>query len=183
MKKTLLFAVALFLISNITLLAEDTFNKDKSNLNVGVGFGSALWGDPVLPPISASYEIGWPSDSTEVLQKASIGGYVGFSMTESEYSWGIYSYTHIIVGARGSYHFYNTDNLDLYAGGMIGYNIVSSSYESKSSGYTRSSSAHGSEFSYAFFAGGRYYFTDTFGAFAELGYGVAYLNFGLTVKL
>jgi hypothetical protein len=41
----------------------------------------------------------------------------------------------------------------------------------------------GGGFTYNVFVGGRYYFTDNIGAFAELGYGISILNLGLCVKL
>ncbi len=185
MKKVLFSLIAVLLFSTVLLSAKGPYTRDHSDLNIGVGFGSTLYGDAAIPPITASYEIPLPVDSpSDITKKISVGGVAGISMTESDYYFGTYSYTHIIIGARGSYHFYNEGNIDAYGGLMIGYNIVSSSYESKSghSDYGHSTSA-GSGITYSAYVGGRYYFSDSFGAFLELGYGLAYLNLGVTLKL
>lgn len=183
MKKALLIALAVILTGSMTLMAEGPFSKDHGMLNAGLGIGSTLTGDATLPPVTVSYEVGWPADSPDFFKKMSIGGLVGLSLTEYDYFYGTFNYTHIIVGARGSYHFYNKDKFDAYGGVMLGYNIISSSYESKSGYDDYDYAAASSGITYSAFLGARYFFTDKFGAFAELGYGIAYLNFGLTMKM
>lgn len=170
MKKLCLFLIVLFFAS-VTLSAKGIYNEGDNDLNAGIGLGSTLVGSLTLPPIAASYEIGFTPE-------ISGGGYLGFAMSEDSWSSYTWKYTHIIIGARGSYHFYNTNNMDIYAGLMVGYNVVSVdspgdyNYSAASSGIT-----------YSAFVGAKYYFSDTFGAFAELGYGVAYLSLGVTLKL
>jgi hypothetical protein len=181
MKKVLLFAVALLVAGSMSVMAQGPFNKDTGVLNAGIGFGSFLSGDEVLPPITLSYEVGWPSNDG-IFEKMSVGGTVGFGT--SEYNW-FYSdctlnYTHIILGARGSYHFYNKGKFDAYAGLMLGYNIVSSEWDCDFDGEYDASS---SSFTYSAYLGARYYFTPKIGAFAEIGYGIAWLNVGLAVKI
>ncbi len=61
---------------------------------------------------------------------------------------------------------------------MLGYNIASASWDGAGS---PSVSAGGA--TYSVFVGGRYHFSEKFGAYAELGYGIAYLQFGVTVKM
>lgn len=151
----------------------------EKNLNIGVGFGSTLVGGLDLPPISASYEVG-----TDLLTipNVSLGGYFGFA--QSSENWGLWelSYTHIILGARGSYHFYSNKQWDCYGGLMIGYNIVSSSVDGPDEdGYNYSAAS--SELTYSLHAGARYYISQNFGFYAELGYGVVYLNLGATFRL
>ena len=175
----------LLILSTSESFAKGPYNKDKSDLNIGIGIGSSLVGDATLPPITASYEIGFPWKTNDFTKKVSLGGYAGFAMTETDWLWGTWSYTHVIIGARGSYHFYSEDDIDAYGGLMIGYNIVSSSVEYKH-GYSHLpsyQSASGSGLTYSAFVGGRYYFSDSFGAYSELGYGIAYLSVGITLKM
>jgi hypothetical protein len=64
---------------------------------------------------------------------------------------------------------------------MLGYNILNS----KETGDWPSGtyySANSSAFIWAFYVGGRYYFTDSFAAMLELGYGIAWLNIGVAFK-
>lgn len=168
----IVLTVALFFVA-MTADAK-VYENGKSYLNAGIGLGSTLVGDITLPPISASYEMGFTD-------KISAGGFVGFALSEEDYSFGTYSYSHIIIGGRGSYHFYNEKDMEAYAGAMVGYNIVSASYESKS-GYTASGSASGSDLTYSVYLGGRYMFTEMLGVYGEFGYGVSYLNVGITAK-
>lgn len=90
-----------------------------------------------------------------------------------------YSYT--IIGVRGDYHFYTTDKLDTYGGLMLGYDIVSDKRHGEGDG--ADSNASGSDASFSIYVGGRYFFNPHIGAFAELGYGIAWLNLGMTFNL
>ena len=67
--------------------------------------------------------------------------------------------------------------LDTYAGLMLSYDIVSSNYDAFAN-YIK-----GSRVDWSIFLGGRYFFTEKIGAFAELGYGFYNLNLGVTFKL
>ncbi|MCB9024666.1 MAG: hypothetical protein H6542_08910 [Lentimicrobiaceae bacterium] len=91
-------------------------------------------------------------------------------------------HVNLIIGARGSFHYPLIDKLDTYTGLMIGMNIVSA----KETGdidplYNYSASSSGVIWSW--YAGGRYYFSDKFAAMAEIGYGIAWLNLGVALKL
>lgn len=177
MYKSLTIIIFFAIFAASTLVAEGPYNQNNSDLNIGIGLGSTLVGSMTIPPISASYEVG-------ITDKISAGGYLGFAATEDKWGWGsddwTWKYTNIIIGARGSYHFYNEDKIDAYGGLMLGYNIVSVTTPSAYHG--GSYSASGSEFVYSIHGGGKYYFSDSFGAFAELGYGVTYFTLGVTFK-
>ena len=110
-----------------------------------------------------------------------IGGYIGYSGAKWEYSgWG-WKYTNFVIGARGVGHYQLFDKFDTYTGLMLGYDIVNSKEIGTIPGMG-GYSASGSSFIWAWFAGGRYYFTDSFGAMAELGYGISYLTLGVSYK-
>lgn len=81
-------------------------------------------------------------------------------------------------------HFTGIDkeNLDLYAGLMASYNLLNYSYEDNSGFNSGNTGNFGNAAGLTLFAGARYYFSDNLAAFAELGYGVAYLNLGISLK-
>ncbi|MDA3843994.1 MAG: hypothetical protein PF588_06475 [Candidatus Kapabacteria bacterium] len=135
MKSFILLLAALLIFSTSDSIAKKKgaksgpYNMEQADLNIGLGLGgSAFAGDMTIPPISASYEVGFTD-------KISGGGFLAYAGSEYKYSWGTWSYTNIIIGARASYHFYSKDKIDAYGGLMIGYNIVSSSWEANS-GYS-----------------------------------------------
>ncbi len=152
-----------------------------------MGIGSTLYSGSgyktVLPPLSASFEIGVTELGPGIL---GVGGYLGLSSYKWEdayggSSWG-WKYSNTIIGARGNYHYNFAENLDTYAGLMLGYNIINSKETGDwPSGYD-DYSANSSSFIWAFYVGGRYYFSDSFAAMLELGYGIAWLNIGVAFK-
>jgi len=177
MKKlfSILFVVAIF--AGISF--GQGYQKGVNNLNIGIGFGDVVggYGSQDFPPISVGLQFG-------IHEKISVGGIIGYSTSSESWFYGKYKYSYIIIGARGEYHFMEpSDKLDLYAGVTLGYNIVSSSWEANNgySGY--SATASGSDLFYGFHAGARYAFSPTFGAFAEVGYGLGIINIGVNFKL
>ena len=179
MKK--LLSVSIFIVLVASLSFGQTYKKGNNMLNIGIGPGLAgIYGTMDIPSISAGFQAG-------IHEKFSVGGIVGYS--SSSYDGGTYlghdyewTYTYIVIGARGEYHFVDADveDLDLYGGVTLGYNIVS---VSEPSGYTGFYSSEGSYLLSGFHAGGRYYFSQSIGAFLELGYGVGYIVAGVTFRL
>jgi len=177
MKKIITIAAILILSSQ---LFAQGYDKNKTVLNAGIGFGLAgIYGDATLPPISLGLQFG-------VNEKISVGGMVGFSTSTYDlgsflgknYEW---DYTYIIVGARGEYHFLETsDKLDAYAGLTLGYSVAS---VSEPSGYSGFYTAESGYFLYGVHVGARYALSNSLGVFGELGYGVGYLTAGVFFKL
>lgn len=176
--KKIIFTIAIAF--GLTASAQ-TYDEGDNLLNIGIGLGSAFkTGTTSLPPISASFEHGFTD-------KISAGGIIAYTGSKEEISFGTTTYTfkysYLIIGARGSYHFYNTDKLDAYGGLMLGYNIANSKVEvTGPSGVFNPQPASVGGVAYGFHLGGRYYFNDKVAAFAELGYGLAILNVGITMK-
>lgn len=177
MKKTFLsFA---FAVITVVAFGQSHQAGDK-NLNVGIGIGSRFaTGDISIPPVGVSYEVG-------IKDNISIGGYLGYSASKNEVSvvgstWA-WKYTYIIVGARGAYHLdIDNDKIDPYGGLLLGYNIASVKWDGSGNDPGTAASAGG--FTYSLFVGSRYAFTEKLGAFAELGYGISWLQLGLNLKM
>lgn len=81
-----------------------------------------------IPPVSVSYEQGIMDDVLDV-GSIGVGGYIGYTSASWETNWlgGSYGwkYTNFILGVRGSFHYPLVDNIDTYAGVLLGYNVVS----------------------------------------------------------
>lgn len=176
--KKIIFTIAIAL--GLSASAQ-TYDEGDNLLNIGIGLGSAFrTGTSTLPPFSVSFEHGFTD-------KISAGGILAYMGSKEEVSvfttTYTFKYSYIIFGARGSYHFYNTDKLDAYGGAMLGYVVGNSKVEVDGpSGFFTPQPASVGGVAYGFHLGGRYYFSDKMGAFAELGYGLAILNVGITAK-
>lgn len=174
--KKFVFVLA-FALVGLTYNAQAQFEKGQIDANLGVGFGASFaTGSVSLPPVSLSLDFG-------INDNISLGGYLGYSSSNEDfagfganYSW---KYTYIIVGVRGAYHFDLVDNMDTYAGLMLGYNVATVKYDGP--GAAPASPSVGG-IAYSAFAGARYHFGESFGVYAELGYGIALLNIGVTMK-
>ena len=171
--------VAMTLSTNAQL-----FDEDAKFFHVGIGVGSpyAYSGSDVsIPPVHASAEFA-------VSEKIGVGGLIGYTASKYDqsyfgdsYSW---KFTYLIVGARGAYHFIDSDKADVYAGAMLGYNIASAKFESTDPDleqFVTEPSVGGVAF--GGFVGARYMFNEKLGGFAELGYNISWLSVGLAVKL
>ena len=163
---------------------EPTFSKGDKVLNLGIGFGTTLYSGSYykmqMPPVSVSFDVG-AFDNIAKKGVIGIGGYLGYSRYKYEYSsWG-WKYSNIIIGGRGTFHYPLVDKLDTYGGMLLGYNIsTSKEFGTATPGYDYHASSGGVV--YALFVGARYYFTDNFAAMAELGYGITFLNLGISFK-
>ncbi len=180
MKKINVLLFALFSSLAIATQAQ-TFNKGDKVLNIGIGLGSVYglsgFGSSV-PPLSASFEVGI-TDKVGI-GRFGVGGIFGYSSYKynSGFTTSNFTSSHILIGARGLYHFdLDVEKLDLYGGIMLGYNIVSYSDSFGTSNLFTGSGVVG-----GIFGGARYMFSEKIGAFGELGYSIAWLNLGLTVK-
>ncbi|MDR9418134.1 DUF6646 family protein [Gracilimonas sp.] len=167
MKKilTILFAIVL-----LPLAVQAQYGgKGSLDINAGIGLGSNLTGTGIPIGLSADYGIN---------EEVTIGGYAGYASTSEDIGIGEWEYTNIIFGARGTYHKEFVENLDTYGGVMLGYNVAEAEWKGQGN---LSASVGG--FTYSGFAGLRYHFTDKIGVYGEVGYGIAYLQTGLTVRM
>ena len=190
MKTKKLLFMAGFLTVCLTSQAQ-VFEQGTNLLNLGVGIASpyiASGYSSSVPPLSLSFEhglnekwgVGGLLGYTSASESADIP--VGFGSTISATAKASY----FIIGARGLYHFKTTDKLDLYGGGMLAYSSVSASVSISDPAYQQYAGDYSSPASsgvvFGAFVGGRYLFSERIGAFAELGYNIAWLNVGVTTK-
>jgi len=167
--------------------SQDAFKKSDLVANFGIGLlnynGSGY--STTFPPITASVEYGIIDEVFNEYSKIGVGAILGYYGDKYKTIAYTNTYSHFLVGTRGSFHYLFVDKLDTYGGLMIGYDVAS--YKRKwNSGYTEFSTLNNDDtefsFQYGLFVGARYYFAESFGVFAEAGYGISALNLGFTLK-
>ena len=174
MKKLIISLFTLVLICNYTNAQNYNFVKGQVDLNVGLGVGGTLLGSVAKSkflPISASLDIG-------INDQISIGGYFGYAgATLESFIPGNSGtdFSNLIFGARVGYHFAMIDGIDTYAGGLLGYN------QAKIAGEFPIDLGTGG-FVWSGYFGGTYILSDSFGVFAEVGYGISVLRFGANLS-
>jgi hypothetical protein len=166
-----------------------TFRKGYSIVNVGLGLLSPTHGYDLFgsvksaPAISIAYDRGVVDGIGP--GTIGLGGLVGykryhfdFPNTDENATW-----TDIVVMGRGTYHYNFTTNpkLDTYGGISLGFrvNLYKNDVSPDRDRYT----GDGLHLAYGLFAGARYYLTERFGAFGEVGYDMSYLKLGLSYRL
>jgi len=208
MKKITVVAILAFLIfSGGTLSAQsEYFNFSPSVadswliINAGIGFGplEASGYKRGIPPLSVSAAFKLPIDLP-----ITVGPIVG--LTSQKFSFNAivpevnpttlvvvnttygyeFTYTQFAVGARGMYHFNFLEKMDVYGGLTLGY--VFADTNAKYTGNWSGTIPQPANISYVLWGlnvGARYFFTDSLGAYAELGYsGLQFFSLGVAVKI
>lgn len=165
------FLLIVFCMATVRTQAQ-SFEKGQQNFQLGVGLGSTFMvsGGSGTPPISASYEFG-------ITDKISLGAFAGYATQKIDLGIANWKYNYILAAAKGAYHFdFGVEKLDPYAGVLLGYNIASVSTSSNLPGASAGGVLWGAH------AGARYYLTPAIGVFGELGYGISWLNVGVSFK-
>lgn len=192
--------IAALLIGN--RISAQSFDVGTNAINLGLGLGtnySYITGTgnySVSPAFVFAYDRGVTQLGPGVL---AIGGVVAFQTVKYDYTYTSFNYrydydrrwSNTLIGARGTWHWnewHGNDKLDLYAGVLAGYNIgtytskTTRTYNGVTSTYDDGYNASSSFFRHGLFAGCRYLFSQRFGVYGEVGYGIANLNAGLTFK-
>lgn len=191
MKNKILLTLALASILFVKNLNSQSFDKADDVIAFGLGIGgnygvSSDGYTSQTPAIGVMYEKGmrWSAGPGII----GLGGYLGFKSLRYKKTTPAYSYdmkwSYTILGIRGAYHYEFLENFDTYAGLMLGYNIESFSdktYSNDGIPYDYNGDTD-SGLHLTLFIGGRYYFSDQWAAFAELGYGIATLQIGAAYK-
>ena len=170
------FLAVLAIVGSISIAnAQEVFHKGTTAINAGIGLGS-YYNSLSIPPLSVSLDYGVTGNMINGNNGSiSVGGFLGYTATKKFY--GDAGASIAVLGARGAFHYQFAPKLDTYAGLMVSYDIVSSNYDAFAN-YIKTSHVD-----WSIFLGGRYFFTEKIGAFAELGYGFYNLNLGVTFKL
>ncbi len=182
--KHLLLSLTAFLMAAGLMAQTSVFNKGDKVVNAGIGFGSTLYTGfgygTKIPPISVSLEYGLLENLFDVDKlNLGVGGYGGFSTAKYETLTGGRDFSAFIIGARGAFHYTFVDDLDTYAGLLLGFKIESySGYGDVPQDYR----VPGSSPVFSSYVGARYYFSDSFAGMMELGYGIAWINLGIAFK-
>jgi len=170
MKKfNVLFLLAAGLLIGTQSFGQLAIDKGTKLINLGIGLGGyGYYSGGGGLGLNAAADFG-------VAKNITVGGVAGY---RSYGSVGTYKYNSFDIGARASYHFnellqLSTDKVDLYAG--LGLSYFSFSY----GGYLDS---YGTVYVPGHI-GGRYFFSEKVGGFAELGSSLATLKLGVTFKL
>ena len=182
-KKVAIIAIAAVTMSGVANAQTPSFVKGDNVAGVSIGFGGYYSGTfykgsgiSRMPFIAAYYENCVKDNLWDDKSSLGIGGMVGYTQIKIA-DW--YTVSDLILGVRGALHYAFVDKLDTYTGLMLGYDIYNIKW---ADGSTTHIGEGTSGLAISWFLGARYYFTDNFAAFAELGYGVAVINFGVSIK-
>ena len=175
MKKILLvlLVAATFCLDTNNLHAQ-AYESGSKVLNIGLGVGGRY---SLGIGVSGSFEVGiWETGDFGII---GLGAFTGFRYSSGTIIFDDVNYTELVFGPRGTYHFtiIPVENLDVYAAVQILFDIESTNYKSDliedfNTFYVRPSAV----------AGIRYYFSDGFAIFGELGYGLTYFTGGVSFK-
>jgi hypothetical protein len=182
MKKFFVSLVVLSLITFGVSAQTSTFNKGDKLLSASIGIGGYYSGTYYsnvsrIPFMAVYYEQCIKDNLFDAKSSIGLGGMLGY--TQAKWSDNFKTST-TVIGFRGTFHYTPVDKLDTYAGLMLGYNIVS--WKWLNSTYSSLSGNAVSELALGGYIGARYYFSPTFAAFAECGFGAANLNLGVSFK-
>ncbi len=164
--KKIFAIVALFTLSLVATQSFGQMSVDKGtkfvNLGIGLG-GSFFYGSALGFNVGADFG---------VAKNITVGGAAGFR----SFGDGIGGFD---IGARGSYHFNELlstpETVDLYAGLGLSYFSFTGL---NGLGATNTGTTY-----FPFHLGGRYFFSEKLGGFAELGSALSTLKLGVTFKL
>ena len=108
------------------------FVKGTNIVSAGIGLGSSILsysGTSQTPALSLQYEKGiWDMGGPGVI---SLGGYVGYKGYKYTGKFDAYNYSqkwhYTVIGVRSAYHYngIRSENIDVYGGVMLSYNILS----------------------------------------------------------
>jgi len=173
--KKIFAIIALFSLSLVATQSFAQMDIDKGTKFVNLGIGVGGYGGASGIAFGAAADFG-------VAPNITVGGQAAYRSFNYGYLGNNDKINYLYFAVRGSYHFneilsLSSDKVDLYAGLGIGYE--SASYSNS----IYSGSSFGSGIYIPAHLGGRYFFNEKLGGFAELGSGVSPLMLGITFKL
>jgi hypothetical protein len=190
MKKVFsLWALSLFFV--ITGNAQNMeVGSNMLNLGVGVGgyYNAYSSYTSQTPAIGISFDHGFKQVGPGII---TLGGYLGYKQLVNKnnyydganayyYKW---TWTYLIIGFRSTYQYKVSDKFDIYGGLLLSLNNDKFTHTSNDPSYNNHVYNYGgTNVGFSIFGGAHYLFSNKFGAFGEIGYGVSYLTLGLSLK-
>lgn len=178
MKKLLTLFIVTALLSCLSFAQ---FKASQPNLGVTVGFGGGgLSGESAMP-------IGVEYNFYEYNKNIQVGGYFAFASSTEDINFytskGIWTYTNIVIGAQGNFHFSPGEKFDPFVGLMLGYNVASASWkwDPKPAGATDPTVTVGG-IVYSGQAGFNYWFSPKLAGQVRVGY-FPYFGVGITYNM
>ena len=154
---------------------------DKGSIIINPGMGLGYW------YAGSGFAVGFAINAEfSITEEIAVGPYFGFTHWNYDYYVGSnsdISYNFIDFGARASYHFgtllkVKNENFDPYAGAFLGFVTSSNNYDDNGYADPYDGAVRG-----GIYAGARYYFSDKFGVFGEVGIGYYPVFLGVTFKI
>jgi len=152
-------AVAVFCVLFATSVFAQ-FKSTNSTLGAVVGFGGSGLNGTGAIPIGAEYMFYSLNDNVN------LGIYAGFASSSEELNFGskgTWTYTNILVGVSGAYHFSLGEKFDPFVGLSLGYNVASASWEWDGAAAGAEPSASAGGIFYSGYAGFNYWMSDSWG--------------------
>jgi len=157
----LVMAIAGILCFTVPALLHAQFVPEKSYLGPSLGF--SFLGS--VPEFGVNYEYGM------VLQdfgNVGVGGLLRYWSYSEDYFYGKWSYTDILIGAQGNYHFKTRSKFDPWLGLILAYDAGSVKWEGPYATYA--TPTHGGFFLGAH-GGARYWVSPSLALTARIGFG------------
>jgi hypothetical protein len=182
MKKGFVLSLIVALCLSLGHLATYAQGYEKGSIIINPGLGLGYWYG------GTGFAVGFAVNAEfNITDDIAIGPYVSITRRSYNYALGNddYTYTYFDIGARGSYHFgrllkVNTEQFDPYAGAFLGFVSTSADYDDAYSGYY---DTYDGRFQVGVYAGARWYFSEVFGVFGEVGVGMFPILVGVTIKV
>jgi hypothetical protein len=187
MKKILLMFAIIVMMG--TMGFAQSFDKGSQAINLGMGFGNTAYHSShyygFFPSVSGSYEYGIAKIpmGSKLFGVVSLGGYLGWSASKYDEGWDdvYYRYNTVIIAFRANYHFIFHERFDPYGGIWVGAKINGGKWEGNGNHPDDWEPAKASPVGGAYL-GARWFFTDRFAVYSEVGYLISVFNVGVTFK-
>lgn len=198
MKTNKFFTIVLTIgIISISTSFGQVFQKGTRVLNLGLGLGGNVYylnsGYNSTPYFNLSFDYGVYNFSDVDNLSLGIGGYFGYKNVWNRWNTWWYdkngnlhlsggfreNWNYFSFGIRPTIHYSFDNNFQVYGGFQFGYVLVSYSNTNPNFYYTES---YGSRLGIGMLVAARYMFSKSFGAYGELGFGMTYLNLGVSFK-
>ncbi|MDP4207733.1 MAG: hypothetical protein Q8928_02855 [Bacteroidota bacterium] len=181
MKPLMVFCMISIMGLAVSPVKAQAFNNGDLVLNAGLGLGYA-WsnGSSGSPALSVSLEKGIQNiDNLGILSIGGIAAYKSNSVSGFGYN---YSWSDFYLGARAALHFriVEVDKLDTYAGISLGLRFYSTPVWNINN--TQWDKGTGTSVFAGIYGGARYYFSNNWAAFSEIGYDISWLKLGVSYK-